>query len=113
MSEVGIINQRYAIVLKGNSQQLEVNSNFERMQVAVPFKWIPQEWYHLKARVDIAPDGSGVVRAKAWKRGEAEPEAWTIQVPDGHANLSGSPGIFGFSPTDMRVYVDNISVVPN
>ena len=27
MSEVGLLNQRYAIVLKGNSQQLEVNSN--------------------------------------------------------------------------------------
>jgi hypothetical protein len=113
MSEVGVINQRYAIVLKGNSQQLEVNSNFERLRVAVPFSWSPQEWYHLKARVDLSPDGSGVIRAKAWKRGDAEPAAWTIEVPDGHANLSGSPGLFGFSPTDMRVYIDNIAVVPN
>jgi outer membrane protein assembly factor BamB len=113
MSEVGVIDQRYAIVLKGNSQELEVNSNYERMRVSVPFKWAPKEWYHLKARVDIAADGSGVVKAKVWKRGEAEPEGWTIEVPDAHANLSGSPGIFGFSPTDMRVYIDNISVVPN
>jgi hypothetical protein len=113
MSEVGVINQRYAIVLKGNSQELEVNSNYERLRVSVPFAWSPREFYRLKARVDIAADGSGVVRAKAWKRGDAEPAAWTIEVPDGHANLNGSPGIFGFSPTDMRVYVDNIAVTPN
>jgi hypothetical protein len=39
MSEVGLINQRYAVILKGNSQQIEVNSNQERIKVAVPFKW--------------------------------------------------------------------------
>jgi outer membrane protein assembly factor BamB len=113
MSEVGVINQRYAIVLKGNSQELEVNSNFERLRVSVPFAWSPREFYRIKARVDVAADGSGVVRAKAWKRGDAEPAAWTIEVPDGHANLNGSPGLFGFSPTDMRVYIDNIAVTPN
>jgi outer membrane protein assembly factor BamB len=113
MSEVGVINQRYAIVLKGNSQELEVNSNFERLRVSVPFSWSPREFYHIKARVDVAADGSGVVRAKAWKRGDAEPAAWTIEAADGHANLCGSPGLFGFSPTDQRVYVDNIVVTPN
>src|SRR5262249_7943170 len=30
MSDVGIINQRYLIVLKGNEQKLEINSNLER-----------------------------------------------------------------------------------
>ena len=63
MSEVGVINQRYAIILKGNSQELEVNSNQERIKTAVPFKWSPNAWYHLKARVDTAADGSAVVRA--------------------------------------------------
>ncbi|HEX3132539.1 MAG TPA: PQQ-binding-like beta-propeller repeat protein, partial [Planctomycetota bacterium] len=92
MSEVGIINQRYAVVLKGNAQELEVNSNFERIRVAVPFPWKPKEWYHLKARVDVAADGSGTVRAKAWKKGDPEPEKWTIEVPHTHAHLNGSPG---------------------
>ncbi|MEI2685779.1 MAG: hypothetical protein V9G14_05495 [Cypionkella sp.] len=35
MSEVGVVNQRYIVVLKGNSQELEVNSNQERLKVAV------------------------------------------------------------------------------
>jgi outer membrane protein assembly factor BamB len=113
MSEVGIINQRYAIVLKGNDQKLEVSSNFERLREAVDFKWTPNTWYHLKSRVDIAADGTGVVRAKAWKRGDAEPEAWTIEVKHRTAHQEGSPGLFGFSPQDMRVYIDNISVKSN
>jgi outer membrane protein assembly factor BamB len=113
MSEVGVINQRYAIVLKGNEQKLEVSSNFERLRESVDFKWSPNVWYHLKSRVDIAPDGSGVVRAKAWKRDEPEPEAWTIEVKHRTAHQEGSPGLFGFSPQEMRVYIDNIRVTEN
>ncbi len=118
MSEVGIINQRYLIVLKGNEQKLEVNSNLERLRVpaatdAPNFKWSPNVWYTLKARVDVAPDGSGVVRAKAWKRDEPEPAAWSIEVPHQTAHTSGSPGLFGFSPSEMRVYIDNVKVTAN
>jgi outer membrane protein assembly factor BamB len=113
MSEVGIINQRYAIVLKGNEQKLEVSSNFERLREAVDFKWQANTWYHLKSRVDIAADGTGVVRAKAWKRGEAEPDAWTVEVKHRTAHQEGSPGLFGFSPQDMRVYIDNVTVTAN
>jgi outer membrane protein assembly factor BamB len=113
MSEVGIINQRYFVVLKGNDQKLEINSNFERLRVDTDFKWQPNTWYHLKARVDLAPDNSGTVRAKAWKKGDPEPDAWTLEVPHKTAHQSGSPGLFGFSPQDMKVYIDNIAVVPN
>ena len=113
MSEVGLINQRYIIVLKGNSQQIEVNSNQERIKVAAPFKWVPESWYHLKTRVDVAADGSGVVRAKAWKKGESEPEAWSIEVPHKIAHTEGSPGLYGFAPQDMRIAIDNISVTAN
>ena len=113
MSEVGVVNQRYVIDLKGNSQELEVNSNQERLRVAVPFKWSANEWYRLKARVDLASDGSGVVRAKAWKKADPEPDQWTIEVPHKTAHQSGSPGLFGFSPQEMRVYIDNVSIMPN
>ena len=113
MSEVGIINQRYLVVLKGNDQKLEIDSNLERLRVTEDFKWQPNAWYRLKARVDIAADSSGVVRAKAWKKGDPEPENWTLEVPHQTAHQSGSPGLFGFSPQDMRVYIDNVSVTPN
>jgi outer membrane protein assembly factor BamB len=114
MSTVGLINQRYLISLLGNSQQLEVSSNQERVKAAVPFQWSPKEWYHLKTRVDVAADGSGMVRAKCWKKGETEPAAWTIEVPHKNAHAEGSPGIFGFAPQSLfRVYVDNVSVTAN
>jgi hypothetical protein len=113
MSEVGLVAQRYYIVLKGNDQAIEVNSNQERLRVDQEFKWQPKVWYHLKARVDIAPDQTGVVRAKAWKKGEAEPDKWTIEVPHKTAHQQGSPGLFGFSPQDQPVYIDNITVTPN
>jgi len=113
MSEVGLINQHYLVALKGNDQKIEINSNLERLRVAQDFKWSPNVWYRLKLRVDMNVDESAVVRAKAWKRGEPEPEAWTIETSHRTAHRSGSPGLFGFSPQDMRVFVDNIEVTPN
>lgn len=113
-SNVGVINQRYVIALIGNAQVLEVSSNHDRIKVSVPFRWNVGEWYRIKSRVDVAPDGSGVVRAKAWPRGETEPEAWTIEVPHKNAHPVGAPGLFGFSPQSRYpVYVDNVRVIQN
>jgi outer membrane protein assembly factor BamB len=113
MSDVGVVDQRYFVVLKGNEQKLEITSNQELFRFAAPFHWVPGAWYHLKARVDEQPDGSGIIRAKAWKKGDTEPAAWTLEVPHQHFNTHGSPGLFGFSPQEMRVYIDNISVTQN
>jgi outer membrane protein assembly factor BamB len=113
MSEVGIINQHYLIVLKGNEQKLEINSNQDRLRVAQDFKWSPKVWYRLKSRVDRKPDGSATVRAKVWKREDAEPDAWTLEVPHKTAHQQGCPGLFGFSPQDMRIFIDNIEVKPD
>jgi outer membrane protein assembly factor BamB len=112
MSQVGLINQRYYIILKGASKQIEVNSTQELFCHDGPFDALPNVWYHLKARVDEAGDGSGVIRAKAWKKGDPEPENWTLEVPHKHIHESGSPGLFAFAP-QKRVYVDNILVTPN
>jgi outer membrane protein assembly factor BamB len=102
MSEIGVINQRYIVVLKGNFQQLEVNSNQERLKVAVPFPIAPNTWYRVKA-----------VRAKAWKKTDPEPEAWLVEVPHRTAHRQGSPGLFGFTPQEQRAWVDNILVTAN
>ena len=114
MSTVGLINQRYIIALKGNWQQLEVSSNFDRLQVAVPFQWKAGVWYRLKTRVDLAPDGSGIIRAKAWEKGKPEPKEWTLEVPHKHAHRNGAPGLFGFSPqAQFPVYLDNLWIRQN
>ena len=116
MSELGVLNQRYAIVLKGNAQMLEIASNqelYKDLRNTAPFKWSPGEWYRLKARVDVAKDGSGIVRAKAWKKSDAEPEAWTLELPVKTAHTHGSPGLFGFSPQEQRAWIDNVEVKAN
>jgi len=111
---IGVINQRYYITLIGNQQILEVSSNHERVKESVPFSWSPKKWYRLKSRVDIAADGSGVIRAKAWPKGEVEPADWTIEVKHKNAHKKGAPGIIGFSPQSLkRVFIDNISIKNN
>jgi hypothetical protein len=113
-SDIGLINQRYLITLRSNAGKLEVSSNPERLLHTAPFKVAPKTWYTLKTRVDVSEDGSGVVRGKAWKKGETEPEAWTIEVKVPKAHEQGSPGIFGFTPMNQnRVYLDNLSITPN
>jgi outer membrane protein assembly factor BamB len=112
--EVGLINQRYVIMLNGNAGEIEVNSNHERLKVAREFELQAKTWYHLATRVDIAADGSGVVRAKAWKKEESEPAQWTIEVPHKNAHKQGAPGLFGFALQGQApVYIDNIKVSPN
>jgi len=114
MSEVGIIHQRYVIFLKGNKQELEINSNMERLQFSVPFAWLPGTWYTLKTRVDVdAATGVGTIRGKAWKKGDPEPEKWTIEFQHKTAHKAGAPGIFGFTPQALPVYVDNVKISKN
>lgn len=113
-ADLGLINQRYLIILRGNANKLEVSSNLERLVQAVPFKILPNTWYTLKTRVDVAADGSGVIRAKAWDKAQPEPDAWTIEVKVPQAHTNGSPGIFGFSPMNQkRTFLDNLSVTYN
>lgn len=113
-SVVGLVNQRYIISMVGNSNIVEVSSNHERVKESVPFKIEPNTWYTMKTRVDIADDGSGVIRGKVWVKGEAEPEAWTIEVEHKNAHKLGAPGLFGFSPQSQKaVFVDNISITRN
>ncbi len=113
MSEVGLICQRYYVILKGNSGKLQINSNLERIKEETSFRMKPNTWYRLKARVDRNKDGSGVVRAKAWAKEDPEPAEWTLEVEHKHAHDQGSPGLFGFAPQEVPVHIDNLSVTSN
>ena len=113
-SDVGLVNQRYLIVLKGNANQLEVSSNQERLKVSVPYKVKYKTWYTLKSWVDLQSDGTAIVKGKVWPKGEDEPNEWTIEVPHKKGHVKGAPGLFGFSPQSQKpVYVDNISIIPS
>jgi len=113
-SVVGLINQHYLIYLDGNKRLLEVSSNHERIKQSAPFTVSANQWYTLKTRVDVAEDGSGVVRAKAWEKGEPEPDEWTLEVEHADAHDRGAPGLFGFAPQSMEtVFIDDIVVESN
>jgi outer membrane protein assembly factor BamB len=113
-SNVGLINQRYIFALIGNSQKLEIISNYDRFRHSVPFPFKTNIWYKLKTRVDILEDGSGLIRAKAWPKSRIEPAEWTIEVPHITPHLQGAPGVYAMSPqSKKKVYFDNLSITYN
>ena len=113
-SNIGLINQRYIFALIGNSQKLEIISNYDRFRHSVPFSFKTRIWYKLKTRVDILEDGTGMIRAKAWPKMGDEPGEWTIEVPHSTPHLQGAPGIYAMSPqSKKKVYFDNLSIIYN
>ena len=111
--DIGLINQRYALVLFGNAQKLELHpwQAADEMTVQVPFEWAPNTWYRMKLRVDNQPDGTALIRGKVWAAGSPEPAAWTIQKTDRIPHLKGAPGVYGDGISD--VMFDNLKVYRN
>ena len=77
------------------------------MAKRIDFKWNMDVWYTAKMKVDIEA-GKAVVRGKVWKRGEPEPETWTIEAEDPLPVREGSPALYGYSPA--AIYYDNVKV---
>ncbi|MEW6320228.1 MAG: PQQ-binding-like beta-propeller repeat protein [Acidobacteriota bacterium] len=111
--DVGLINQRYVLVLFGNGQKLELHpwQAADEMTVRVPFRWEADAWYRMKLRVDNRGDGTTHVRGKVWRVGEPEPEAWTIEKVDAIPHREGSPGIYADGISEL--YFDNLKVYGN
>ena len=112
--DIGLIAQRYTVDMMGKRQQLQIRSwtsELGRFSKTIPFSWKPEIWYTIKFQA-AAQDGKAVLKAKVWPRGEAEPEAWTIEAVDEAPNLQGSPGLFG-KASDAEIFLDNITVTAN
>jgi len=64
MGDIGIVAQRYTLVLYGNSQDLKIEPWEPEIQRTVEkkYEWKADTWYHLKLRVENMPDGK--VRAR-------------------------------------------------
>jgi len=120
MADVGIVAQRYELVLFGNHQRLELQPwqpETERTQ-RVEFAWKPDTWYVMKLEVQNLEGGKVRARGKVWPKGEPEPAAWTIEREDPIGSLKGSPGMYAdamnASPAGgSEVFYDNIKVYPN
>ena len=108
--DVGVINQRYVMVLFGNSQHLELHpwQAADEMTVRVPFKWDVNAWYRMKLRVENRTDGTTLVQGKVWPTGQPEPTAWTITKTDTIPHRKGAPGLYADGISD--IHFDNVRV---
>ena len=112
--DVGVINQRYALVLFGNGQKLELHpwQAADEMTVRVPFKWEPNTWYRMKLRVDRPSrrNRAEMRESGVWPTGQPEPAAWTIERSIA-SHTAEEPGIYGDGIS--IVYFDNVAVYPS
>ena len=113
LSDVGVIAQRYGLVLFGNSQKIELQpwQAVPGRSATVAFAWKPDTWYRMKLQVQNEAGGVTVARGKVWPRGEAEPAAWTIEKKDAIGHREGAPGLY-FDPAN-EIYMDNVKVGAN
>ena len=119
MGDIGVVAQRYELVLFGNHQRLELQpwQPETKRTVSIPFKWDKDAWYTIKLEVQSL-DGSKVrARGKVWAKGQPEPKAWTIERIDPIGSHKGSPGIYADAPSrkdgGSELYYDNIKVYKN
>jgi hypothetical protein len=120
MPDAGVCGNRYTLMLDGNKQRLRIVSweALPRIDKSIDWPWQADTWYTLKLRVDVAGE-KAQVRGKAWKRGEQEPEQWTVEVEDPCPNREGSAALYGYATGivgDARgaeIFYDNVSIAPN
>jgi outer membrane protein assembly factor BamB len=120
MGDVGIVAQRYELVLFGNHQRVELQpwQPETTRTVRADYKWKPDTWYTMKLEVQNLGGGKVRARGKVWPKGEPEPQAWTVERVDPIGSLKGSPGLYADAmnsrPTGgSEMYYDNIKVYPN
>jgi outer membrane protein assembly factor BamB len=119
MGDIGIVAQRYELVLFGGHQRLELQPwQPETARTArVDFAWAKDTWYTMKLEVQSMGQGRVRARGKVWPKGQPEPQAWTIERIDPIGNLKGSPGLYADAPSQAgggsEMYYDNIKVYRN
>jgi hypothetical protein len=109
--DIGLINQRYVMVLFGNAQKLELHpwQAADEMTVRVqPFEWAPNTWYRMKLSVEPQAKGTTLVRGKVWPKDQPEPSAWTIEKTDPIGHAMGAPGLYADGISDL--HFDNLRV---
>ncbi len=109
LPDLGLIANRYTLDMQGRHQRLQIRSwaSDLRMAKTIDFAWEMDVWYTMKMKVEIMDD-KAIIRGKVWRTGESEPAEWTITAEDPLPNREGSPGIYGYSATE--IYYDNLKV---
>ncbi|MFO0865376.1 MAG: PQQ-binding-like beta-propeller repeat protein [Gemmataceae bacterium] len=120
LPDVGVVNNRYTLLLWGNSGKLRLASweALPRVDRTIPYKLEPGQWYRLKLAVD-SNGKTSTAKGKIWKRGEQEPSDWTISVDDPRPNNEGAPALYGYvtgipeGGAGTEIYYDNVKITTN
>jgi outer membrane protein assembly factor BamB len=119
LGDIGVVAQRYELVLFGNHQRLELQpwQPETTRTKSIPFKWEKDTWYTIKLEVQSLDASKVRARGKVWVKGQPEPQAWTIERIDPIGSHKGSPGIYADAPSraggGSELYYDNIKVYKN
>lgn len=120
MPDLGIVANRYTLLLNGNTQRLRIVSwdAVPRVDKGMDWKWTADKWYRMKLAVDVQGD-KALVRGKVWPREEKEPEKWTIEFDDPNPNREGSPAVYGYATGILdkspgsECFFTNVKLTPN
>jgi outer membrane protein assembly factor BamB len=119
IADMGIVANRYSLVLAGNKQELRIASweALPRVDKVLKWDWKPGVWYRMKLRVDLQGD-KALIRGKVWPRDSKEPAEWTLDFEDPKPNREGSPGLYGYAIGVVEneltpIWFDNIRVTPH
>jgi outer membrane protein assembly factor BamB len=120
MPDVGVVANRYTLMLQGNIQKLRIVSwsALPRVDSTVDFDWKPGTWYHLKLTAEVK-GGKALVKGKCWPRGQDEPSNWTVTLTDAFPNEEGAPALYGYvtgipeGGAGTDIYYANVRITPN
>ena len=119
MGDLGVVAQRYELVLFGNHQELHLQpwQPETTRTVKIPFKWEKDIWYTIKLEVQSLDASKVRARGKVWPKGQPEPTAWSIERVDPIGSHKGAPGLYADAPSRVgggsELYYDNIKVYKN
>jgi hypothetical protein len=119
LPDMGIVANRYTLLLEGNNGKLRLVSwdALPRVDQTVPFKIEPDVWYRFKLTVEATGD-KGTIKGKAWRKDKDEPTDWLI-LHDPRPNTEGAPALYGYVKgiTDTQpgteIYYDNVRISAN
>jgi outer membrane protein assembly factor BamB len=120
LPDFGIVVNRYTLQFAGNVQKLRLVSwdALPRVDETIGFKVQPKTWYRLKLTVERKGD-AGVIKGKAWERGQAEPDNWTVTLHDPRPIFEGSPALYGYvtgipeGGAGTDIFYANVRITPN
>lgn len=120
LPDMGVIANRYRLLLWGNKQvfRLDAWDAMPRVAVARDYEIKPNVWYRIKLRVQIVGN-QAKIHGKVWQRNEPEPKEWQIDYTDPNPNTTGCPGLYRFGTgvqeghPGCSVYFDNVVITPN